>query len=564
MKWIRNRNKFLNEAKLRDVILPSQAKAVSDKWGAKYLDYEEIEPTTKIEQGKWKLSEADKMKVFSTFMDCDMKEIQSIFKSLPPAFVQFVSEVAGDTVKGINIKKPTLEQLVSIYNPLFRKISVNDSLASNMISKDDNGRPIKDEAGNMIRVEKTPGELVISNNLVNLPTIVEDYNSLVSKYVEKKLGDKYKESDLLDENIFGNNELQKYVNLAKTDENKDYGWKYDVNIFDKDIYLSIKHNPKDILNMSISKFYSSCQHLYTGVCRNQLLANVFDSNSIPAFLLFDSPIINKEGQKISDVMPLSRMQIRKLETLDDSEKTTLYFDRCYPDRMEDIFPMIVKKYTSNKPAASTSGYSYIYSPDIDTNDDSKLERPYHDRIGSLIVNKKMIGVNIKSLNLNDLHNWSDFKIAPNSNLKELVIETTELPENLLEIDLKLEWVKFKYLKLETLEPFSKISFSAIAFERCKFDNNIFDDIAKNTPEIKKIKLISCDNGGVPNFSQFENLEELHFIYTLDSIEELKQAIEGVNLKKLGISGDLLTKESKKFFDSLKSKGIRIEVVGPSI
>jgi hypothetical protein len=564
MKWIRNRNKFLNEAKLRDVILPSQAKAVAAKWGEKYLDYEEIEPTTKIEQGRWKLSEADKIKVFSTFMDCDMKEIQSIFKSLPPTFVQFVSEVAGDTVKGINIKKPTLEQLVSIYNPLFRKISVNDSLASNMISKDDNGRPIKDEAGNMIRVEKTPGELVISNNLVNLPTIVEDYNSLVSKYVEKKLGDKYKESDLLNENIFGNNELQKYVNLAKTDENKDYEWKYDVNIFDKDIYLSIKHNPKDILNMSISKFYSSCQHLYTGVCRNQLLANVFDSNSIPAFLLFDSPIINKEGQKISDVMPLSRMQIRKLETLDDSEKTKLYFDRCYPDRMEDIFPMIVKKYTSNKPTATLDGYSYIYSPDIDTNDDSKLERPYHDRIGSLIVNKKMIGVNIRSLNLNDLHNWSDFKISPNSNLKELVIETTELPENLLEIDLKLEWVKFKYLKLETLEPFSKISYSAIAFERCKFDNNIFDDIAKNTPEIKKIKLISCDNGGVPNFSQFENLEELHFIYTLDSIEELQQAIEGVNIKKLGISGDLLTKQSKPFFDSLKSKGIRIEVVGPSI
>jgi hypothetical protein len=564
MKWIRNRNKFLNEAKLRDVILPSQAKAVSAKWGAKYLDYEEIEPTSKIEQGKWKLSEADKLKVFSYFMGCDMKVIQSLFKSLPPTFVQFVSEVAGDTIKGINIKKPTLDQLVLIYNPVFRKISVNDSLASNMISKDDNGRPIKDEGGNMIRVEKTPGELVISNNLVNLPTIVEDYNSLVSKYVEKKLGDKYKESDLLDENIFGNNELQKYVNLAKTDENKDYEWKYDVNIFDKDIYLSIKHNPKDILNMSISKFYSSCQHLYTGVCRNQLLANVFDSNSIPAFLLFDSPIINKEGQKISDVMPLSRMQIRKLETLDDSEKTQLYFDRCYPDRMEDIFPIIVKKYTSNKPTKSTSGYSYIYSPDIDTNDDSKLERPYHDRIGSLIVNKKMIGVNIKSLNLNDLHNWSDFKISPNSNLKELVIETTELPENLLDINLSLEWVKFKYLKLETLEPFSKIKFSAIAFERCKFDNNIFDDIAKNTPEIKKIKLISCDNGGVPNFSQFENLEELHFIYTLDSMEELQQAIEGVNLKKLGVSGDLLTKQSKPFFDSLKSKGIRIEVVGPSI
>jgi hypothetical protein len=564
MKWIRNRNKFLNEAKLRDVILPSQAKAVADKWGEKYLDYDEIEPTSKIEQGKWKLSEEDKLRVFSQFMSCNMKEIQNIFKSLPPAFVEFVSSVAGDELKGINIQKPTLDQLVLIYNPVFRKISVNDSLANNMISKDESGRPIKDESGDMIRVEKTPGELVISNNLVNLSVIIEDYISLVSKYVEKKLGDKYKESDLLHKNLFDNEELQKYVSAAKNDTNYEYGWKYDVNIFDRDIYLSIKHNPKDILNMSISKFYSSCQHLYTGICRSQLLANVFDSNSIPAFLLFDSPIINKEGQKISDVMPLSRMQIRKLETLDDSEKTTLYFDRCYPDRMEDIFPIIVEKYTSNKPTKSTSGYRYVYSPDIDTDDDRKLDRPYHDRIGDLVLNKKMIGVNIRSLNLNDLHNWSDFTIHPNSNLKELVIETTELPENLLDIKLKLEWVKFKYLKLETLNPFSEIKFSAIVFERCKFDNNIFDDIAKNTPEIKKIKLISCDNSGVPNFSQFKNLEELHFIYTLDSIEELKQAIEGVNLKKLGISGDLFTKQNRTFFDSLKSKGIKIEVVGPSI
>ena len=29
MKWIRNRNKFLNEAKLRDVILPTQAKQIA-------------------------------------------------------------------------------------------------------------------------------------------------------------------------------------------------------------------------------------------------------------------------------------------------------------------------------------------------------------------------------------------------------------------------------------------------------------------------------------------------------------------------------------------------------
>jgi hypothetical protein len=41
-------------------------------------------------------------------------------------------------------------------------------------------------------------------------------------------------------------------------------YELDFEIFNRDIYLSISHNPKDILNMSISKFYSSCQHLYSG------------------------------------------------------------------------------------------------------------------------------------------------------------------------------------------------------------------------------------------------------------------------------------------------------------
>lgn len=123
----------------------------------------------------------------------------------------------------------------------------------------------------------------------------------------------------------------------------------------------------------------------------------------------------------------------------------------------------------------------------------------------------------------------------------------------------------KYLKLETLEPFNKISYSAIAFEKCKFDNKIFTDIVKNTPDIKKIKLVSCDNKGVPNFSQFRNLEELHLIYTLDSIKQLERAISGVEkLRKVVISGDLYTKQAKPFFDSLKSRGIKIEVTGPSI
>lgn len=565
MKWIRNRQKFLNEAKLRDVILPTQTKAVAAKWGEKYLDYEEIEPTTDIEQGRWKLNYEDKMVVFSAFMDCDMNEIIQLFDDLPQAFVDFISDIKSENIKGINISRPTLDQLVFIFNPVFKKISVNDTLANSMISKDSDGKPLRDSDGNMIRVEKTPGELILTNNLVNINTTLDDYNSMVKKYLDSNLGDKYKSSDIIKDNIFYNDDLKRYVSATKDDSNSEYKWKYDVDIFEKDIYLSIKHNPKDILNMSISKFYTSCQHLYTGGHRSQLLANVFDPNSIPAFLVFDSPIYNEYGKKISDVMPLSRMQLRKIETMDEDKDVKIYFDRTYPDRMQDVFPDIIERYTSNKNTNITSGYYYIYAPDIDGDDTSVVERPYHDRIEDMIRNRKRIGSNVRSLSLGMAHDWSDYIIDNNNNLKELIIETIEIPENLLDIKLNLEWIKFKYLKLDTLEPFNKVSYSAIAFEKCKFDNKIFDEVVRNTPDIKKIKLISCDNKGIPNFSKFKKIEELYLIYTLDNIKQLERAISGIeNLKKLGISGDLYTKQSKPFYDSLKSKGIKIEIIGPSI
>jgi hypothetical protein len=65
MRWIKKRDLFLSEAKIKDLILPRQAKQVKEYWGEKYLDYEEVTPTDKIVQGVWKLSEEDKNKVLS-------------------------------------------------------------------------------------------------------------------------------------------------------------------------------------------------------------------------------------------------------------------------------------------------------------------------------------------------------------------------------------------------------------------------------------------------------------------------------------------------------------------
>ena len=86
MKWIKTRQQWLNEAKIRDVILPRQAKEVASKWGEKFLDYEEVKPTEKIKQGNWKLEEEDKLKVLSAFFDCNMQNVTELFTNLPDRF----------------------------------------------------------------------------------------------------------------------------------------------------------------------------------------------------------------------------------------------------------------------------------------------------------------------------------------------------------------------------------------------------------------------------------------------------------------------------------------------
>jgi hypothetical protein len=567
MKWIKNRNLFL-EAKLRDVILPRQAKAVISKWGEKYLDYEEVTPTDKIIQGSWKLSEEDKNEVLGVFCQTDMPQLFTLFSSLPEQFGNVLNQSINtdlfredkDTYErifeGFDIRKPKLDQILAIFSSVFRKLSIVDTMATSIISKDELNRPIRDEQGNMIRVEKKAGDLVFSNNLININSFIGDYNDLVDRCIGANV-DGWSESDkMASSNLFSENRnLGSFINFAATNENTQY--KLDFEIFNKDIFLKISHNPKDILNMSISKFYSSCQHLYSGGYSRQVLANVFDPNSIPAFLIFETPIF-WEGEKISEHLPLSRMIIRNLESFEENAPTKLYFDRAYPDRMQNKFEEIVTKYTGNV-STGQRGERYLYTPDIDFDD--SLDSPYQDKLS--LTQGKMIGKNIKTLYLSQIGNWKNVRIDPNARIKELIIETTEIPDSLLTLNITLDWIKFKFIEIHTLKDFDNIKTTNIAFDKCKFSNDVLQDINKSNPNITKLQIISCDNVGSFDFSNFKALEELQVIYTLDSAEDLKSIVPE-NLKKLIISGDLVTKEGKSIISSLRSKGVKIEIVGPVI
>ena len=554
MKYIKDRNKFLNEAKLRDVIFQRQAKEVSRIWGEKFLDYEEVTPTDKIKQGKWKLSDEDKNKVLGKFFDCNMEEVNQLFDSIPDKFAEVITQSINiDLIKSekfkiiatdLNIKNPSIDQIAIIFDSIFRKIAVSETMATEIIQKGEDGRPLKDEAGNMIKVAKAKGELVFSNNLVNINTFVDDFNRCFTE-------DKVTAS-------FDNRNINSLRNMASIDENHDF--EVDFKIFDKDMYLSINHNAKDILNMSISKFYASCQHLYSGGYRDQVLGNVFDPNSIPAFLSFETPIF-WDKEKISDQLPLTRMMIRNIETFDSQEESKIFFDRAYPDRMKQVFEEIVEKYSEMKGINNEDGLTYTFTPDIDSADNVK--DPYMDKVR--LKRKPYIGKNTKTLYLNRLHDWSDVKIAPDAKIKELIIETTDIPEDLTKIPLNPDWIKFKYLTIKTLSNFDKIKTDSIAFDKCKLDTSVLEDMNKVNPNIKKLQIISCDLTGELAFSQFENLEELHIVYTLDTIEELKNLTQNLKIKKLVLSGDLIKdKEAKAQINQVRQRGVKVEIIGPVI
>ena len=313
--------------------------------------------------------------------------------------------------------------------------------------------------------------------------------------------------------------------------------------------------------MSISKFYASCQHLYSGGYREQLLGNVFDPNSVPAFFSFETPIF-WGSDKISDQLPLSRMMIRNIETFDAQEESKIFFDRAYPDRMKEIFGEMVEKYSEMKQTADeNSRITYIFTPDIDTED--KVRDPYMDRVS--LKRKPYIGKNTKTLYLNRMHDWSNVKIAPDAKIKELIIETTDIPEDLMKVPLNPDWVKFKYLTINTLSNFDKIKTDSIAFDKCKLDTSVLDEMNTVNANIKKLQIVSCDLTGELGFSQFENLEELHIVYTLDTIEELKDLTENLKIKKLVLSGDLVRdKEAKAQINQVRQRGIKVEIVGPVI
>ena len=189
-------------------------------------------------------------------------------------------------------------------------------------------------------------------------------------------------------------------------------------------------------------------------------------------------------------------------------------------------------------------------------DENELEAPYMDQNKDLLVGK-YIGVNTKKLYLSSTYDWSKVKVAPNAKIKELIIENPDLPQNLLDIDLNLEWVKFKFIDIANLSGFNNLKSDSIAFDKCKITNDSVREFCVGK-QIKRLQLTSCDIDDL-DLSGL-NVDELQLLYTVDN--SLQSALGDAKFNKLVVSGDLMeNKENKEFLNGLKRSGVKIETTG---
>ena len=558
MKYIKKRSQWVSEAKIGDVILPPQKAEVKKTWGEKFLDMEEVIPTEHIKQGDWELSEDDKFKVLDVLFGTDVKSAQDQYKDLPAKFIEIVqlslaylaeTDVTGrvsdemrrakEVLGELDLSDIGIDEMIALNYPILRKLS-NETGKAEMIQKGDDGRPVMGEDGRPVKVAKEIGDPIFEKNFISLESFRQEYN----KYYDKV------------ERDFNSRPLQAIINVVKQDNNSDYRTSY--KLFNKPVHLKISHNPKDILNMSISKFYQSCQHLYTGGYKTQVLGNVFDPNSIPAFLVVKTPIYNGDDL-LSEQLPIARAMVRYLDGFSKTDAPAFFFDRTYPDRLREVMYEIITKYSGMVSTGTQRNRGpvdkYVYAPDLPAQSAKDISAPYQDSLG--IEQKTYIGVNTKRLSTS-MTGFKNMIISKQARVEELIVDSPDVPEALFALPLKLNWIKFKFIDIKRMPKMDKFDCKSFAFDKCRFTNADLANVVAANPEMEKLQLTSCEVEDL-NLSGLA-VDELQLIYT--TTQPLAEVLGDVKVKKLVISGDLLSdKENKDFVISLKKSGVKVETVG---
>lgn len=552
MKWIKKRIEFLNEAKIGELINKKQAEVVAKRWGKKYLDYEQIEPNPEIKkiEGTWKLTPEQKYQVLDLFFKTDVRKAEQIFENLPVDFIRAISSAVNYITNmnlesfgivdkeeiellskmmsdGIDFNNIGIEEIATFTNNVLPRIDVKTTISNKRMVRDENGHPIKGEDGQFQFEEKEVGEFEYYSGLYNLNSFAKDYDECM-----KKLG----REDQIVNRSFSSVEIGSIKNMLTLDVK---GHQADIRVFHKDAYVSILHNPQDILNISVSKFYASCQELYGGSQVRSLLANVFDPNSVPAFIYLDSPVYNSEGELIAEKLPIARFFIRSIET--PSETKGLLFDRVYPQRMsmgenEGIYDIVERVAGITKLLdvndVDVKAAVYVFSPDI--SHDDKLDTPYMDTLSN-VRHKKAIGINCRFLDITADSDWSDVIVRENNKIETMVISTPNVPANLFELNYNLEKLTIINIDISEMPDLSKFGTGDITLNECRTTMTDLREGLKDV-ELKRLVLRNCDIEGM----SFEGMtmDEL----ALESDTEgktLAEVIGDARINKLTISDHLV-------------------------
>jgi hypothetical protein len=293
------KRKYIDEAKFRDVVPQYMQKAV--KHGDKALDLEVPEKNPIIPNIKKEITD---------------QKLLSVIKE------QIIKQNSKNIIKQLRKTKFAKSELVDYLT----KINVLKNINHNVSDEDD--YLMVDEIRKILSKEyyliKNFQTLEISNNKTSL------YNFLT--HCEKNnFNLSYTSQDLKSEEKTINGIINGITNLTLIVNNNKL----------KKAYIYISDKPIDVLNMSVSCFFNSCQNLYNGSHNQKLLNNVFDKNMKVCYMIYDEPFIDQAGNKVN-YTPLSRNIIRYIETL-YKEKGEFYLDRTYGVLDSDL----IKNYINN-------------------------------------------------------------------------------------------------------------------------------------------------------------------------------------------------------------------------
>jgi hypothetical protein len=340
--------KALLEA-LKDEIPQHQKDLVKKYWGDKVLKMDVGEKTKVIPEGKWKLSEEDKETFLSNFFNVDLSSIKSSIESFNPdihfwrVMIQAIEE--PKVKESLKFKKYSsysiLHNIIKLNKiDVFYSLDVNAIKTGKVKMTDETGKPIIKD-GKPVFVDYNDKNIPIFNKKrkTNFLNFIKSYNEAYNKNINYSFIEKILNSGVVEVLDSKNFDLDLFAN--------------------KPMFLYITSKPEDTLNMSISRFYDSCQNLYSGGAKQSLITNVFDKNTKVCYIVYDQPFIDVGG----NVVPFTSIARRLLRVVD--EDGSVYFDTIYPNldkRLSEVFTNLIKKYTNIKQL----GYTW-YKPNVPKN-----------------------------------------------------------------------------------------------------------------------------------------------------------------------------------------------------